>query len=121
MTDDLPAIAFSSPDAWDAWLAEHHEASIGVRLKLAKKGSGIATVSQAEAVEVALRYGWIDSHARRLDDHYWTLKFTPRSARSPWSRINRERATEMIERGEMKPAGLREIERAKADGRWDAA
>jgi uncharacterized protein YdeI (YjbR/CyaY-like superfamily) len=78
-------------------------------------------MSQADAVEVALCYGWIDSHARGHDNAHWTLRFTRRTATSRWSRINRDRAIELIARGEMKPAGLEEVERAKADGRWDAA
>jgi uncharacterized protein YdeI (YjbR/CyaY-like superfamily) len=116
-----PTIAFASRDDWAEWLTEHHDADEGVWLKLAKKGSGIASVTQAEAVEVALCFGWIDGQAKPVDDDYWLQRFTPRRARSRWSKINRDRATALIERGEMRPAGLREVERAKADGRWDAA
>jgi len=90
-------------------------------LKFAKKGSGIETVTYDQAVEVALCYGWIDGQVRKLDEDYYLQRFTPRRARSKWSKINRQKATELIERGEMRPAGLREVERAKADGRWDAA
>ena len=90
-------------------------------LKLAKKGSAAATVSRPDALEVALCYGWIDGQADSLDDHHWLQLFTPRTPRSKWSRINREKAAELIEKGAMKPAGLREVERAKADGRWAAA
>ena len=118
MTD---ALAFASRDEWEAWLAANHETADGVWLKLAKKGSGIASVSRPEALEVALSYGWIDGQARRVDDEWWVQRFTPRRARSRWSKINRAKAIEMIERGEMKPAGLREVERAQGDGRWDAA
>jgi uncharacterized protein YdeI (YjbR/CyaY-like superfamily) len=78
-------------------------------------------VSYAEAVEVALCFGWIDGQANRLDDDHWLQRFTPRRPRSKWSKINRDRAERLIERGEMSPAGLREVERAKADGRWEAA
>jgi uncharacterized protein YdeI (YjbR/CyaY-like superfamily) len=92
-----------------------------VWLKLAKKGSGIESVSQAEAVEAALCYGWIDGQAQSIDESYWLQRFTPRTARSKWSKRNRARAIQLIERGEMKPAGLREVERAKSDGRWHAA
>jgi uncharacterized protein YdeI (YjbR/CyaY-like superfamily) len=113
--------SFASPDEWAAWLDAEHESSDGVWIKLAKKGSGIASVSQQEAVEVALRYGWIDGQARSLDDQYWLQRYTPRRPRSRWSKRNRAKAIELIERGEMKPAGMREVERAKADGRWDAA
>jgi uncharacterized protein YdeI (YjbR/CyaY-like superfamily) len=90
-------------------------------LKFAKKGSGIETVTYDQAVEVALCYGWIDGQVRKLDEDYYLQRFTPRRARSKWSKINRQKATELIERGEMRPAGLQEVERAKADGRWDAA
>jgi uncharacterized protein YdeI (YjbR/CyaY-like superfamily) len=118
---DLPAIPFASPAAWEAWLEEHHATSDGIWLKLAKKGSGIESVSFAEALEVALCYGWIDSMAHGLDDRYWLQRFTPRRARSNWSERNRARATKLIEEGRMKPSGLREVERARADGRWQAA
>jgi uncharacterized protein YdeI (YjbR/CyaY-like superfamily) len=114
-------LAFASQADWAAWLAAEHEASSGVWLKLAKKGSGVASVTYPEAVEVALCYGWIDGQAKSVDEKYWGQRFTPRTARSKWSKRNRAKATELIERGEMKAPGLREVERAKADGRWDAA
>ncbi|WP_207955778.1 YdeI/OmpD-associated family protein [Rubrobacter marinus] len=118
---DLPILPFASREAWGAWLDEHHASSDGLWLKIAKKGSGLETVSYAEAVEVALCYGWIDGQGRGLDDACWLQRFTPRRPRSRWSRVNREKATRLIESGAMKPAGLREVERARADGRWDAA
>jgi uncharacterized protein YdeI (YjbR/CyaY-like superfamily) len=118
---DLPVMPFASRDAWAAWLEEQHAASDGLWLKFAKKGSGLDTVTYAEAVEVALCYGWIDGQVRKFDEDYYLQRFTPRRARSKWSKINRQKATDLIERGEMQPAGLREVERAKADGRWDAA
>jgi uncharacterized protein YdeI (YjbR/CyaY-like superfamily) len=90
-------------------------------LKFAKKGSGIESVTYDQAVEVALCYGWIDGQARRFDEDYYLQRFTSRRPRSKWSKVNRKRAIELIGRGEMKAAGLREVERAKADGRWDAA
>jgi uncharacterized protein YdeI (YjbR/CyaY-like superfamily) len=116
---NLPTVSFASRAEWESWLAEHHEDSVGVWLQLAKKG--IEGVSYAEAVEVALCHGWIDGQAAALDETHWLQRFTPRRPRSRWSKINRDKATALIERGEMKPAGLREVERAKADGRWDAA
>jgi len=116
-----PLLAFASAAEWAAWLAEHHATATGLWLQLAKKGSGIATVSYSEALDVALCYGWIDGQKGALDDDFWRQRFTPRKARSPWSKINRERAVALIEKGEMQPAGLAEVERAKADGRWDAA
>jgi len=118
---DPPIVPFASREAWEAWLGEHHATSDGLWLKIAKKGSGLETVTYDQAVEVALCYGWIDGQLRRFDVDYYLQRFTPRRPRSRWSKINRQRATELIERGEMKPAGLREVERAKADGQWDAA
>ncbi len=120
-TKDLPIVPFASRDAWEAWLKEHHAASDGLWLKIAKKGSGIETVSYAEALEAALCYGWIDGQKASFDQDYWLQRFTPRKPRSKWSKVNRQKATELIEAGRMKPAGLREVERAKADGRWEAA
>lgn len=117
---DLPIIPFASCGAWEAWLAEHHASSDGLWLKIAKKGSGVETVSYAEALDAALCYGWIDGQKGRFDD-YWLQRFTPRKPRSKWSKINRDKATKLIEEGRMKPAGLREVERTRADGRWDAA
>ena len=119
--DDLPVLPFASREAWEKWLEEEHASSAGVWLKIAKKASGIETVTHAEALEVALCFGWIDGQRRRLDDDWFVQRFTPRRPRSRWSQINRDKAEELIERGAMRPAGLREVERAKADGRWDAA
>jgi uncharacterized protein YdeI (YjbR/CyaY-like superfamily) len=118
---DLPIIAFASSNAWETWLEKHHATANGLWLKITKKGSGIDTVSYAEALDVALCYGWIDGQTASFDDRYWLQRFTPRRPRSKWSKLNREKATELIKRGEMKPAGLREVERATQDGRWDAA
>ena len=118
---ELPVIPFASHDAWEAWLEGHHATSEGLWLKFAKKGSGIETVTYDQAVEVALCYGWIDGQVTRFDKDYYLQRFTPRRSRSKWSKINRQKATDLIERGEMQPAGLREVERAKVDGRWDAA
>jgi uncharacterized protein YdeI (YjbR/CyaY-like superfamily) len=90
-------------------------------LKVARKGAGAGGVGYQEALDVALRYGWIDGRKRRLDDRHWLQRFTPRGPRSGWSKVNRERVERLIEAGEMRPAGLREVERANADGRWQAA
>jgi uncharacterized protein YdeI (YjbR/CyaY-like superfamily) len=124
----LPAVAgasegerFESVEAWERWLAEHHDEPDGVWIRLARKGSGIRSVTQPEAVETALRYGWIDGQARSFDERFYLQRFTPRRARSMWSKRNREIATALIESGRMEPPGLREVERAKADGRWEAA
>jgi uncharacterized protein YdeI (YjbR/CyaY-like superfamily) len=118
---DGPTVAFPSREAWEAWLETEHHRSGGVWLQIAKKGAGVDSVSYAEALEAALRYGWIDGQKRALDDRHWLQRFTPRTARSKWSKINRDKAQALIDAGRMKPAGLREVERAKADGRWDAA
>jgi uncharacterized protein YdeI (YjbR/CyaY-like superfamily) len=119
--DDLSVLPFPSREEWAAWLEENHATQDGLWVKFAKKASGIPTVTFGEAVEVALCYGWIDGQLRSLDDTWYLQRFTPRRPRSTWSKVNRERALDLIERGEMRPAGLAEIERAKADGRWDAA
>lgn len=121
MPDELPTIAFASAAAWEEWLARAHAAAPGVWLKLAKRDSGIASVTYAEALDVALAYGWIDGQRGRFDDRWYVQRFTPRTARSRWSRINRDKALALIDAGRMRPAGLREVERAQADGRWDAA
>ena len=105
----------------EAWLEEYGESSDGIWLKFAKKGSGIPSVVYADAVEVALCHGWIDGQARRLDEQHYLQRFTPRRPRSKWSRINREKAERLIAESRMRPAGLREIERAREDGRWDDA
>jgi uncharacterized protein YdeI (YjbR/CyaY-like superfamily) len=120
-SDALPAKAFASQAKWQAWLAANHATAPGVWLEIAKKGSGIASVSYAEAIETALCYGWIDGQKAGLDDDRWRQRFTPRTRRSRWSKVNLEKVTALIERGEMQPAGLREVDAAKADGRWDTA
>lgn len=119
--DGLPVVAFPSPEAWAAWLEDRHADAAGVWLAIPKAGGGETGVSYAEALEVALCHGWIDGQKGKLDDRFWLQRFTPRRAKSGWSRVNRDKALALIERGEMKPAGLREVERARADGRWDAA
>lgn len=114
-------LAFASAAEWEAWLAAADRSSDGLWIKLAKRGAGVPSVSFAEALEVALCYGWIDSQAAGYDDRFYLQRFTPRRKRSKWSQINRNRATELIAQGRMKPAGLEQVELAKADGRWDAA
>jgi uncharacterized protein YdeI (YjbR/CyaY-like superfamily) len=118
---DLPILGFKSERAWDAWLNSQPTQSKGLWLKLAKKSSGIASVSRQEAVDTGLCHGWIDGQLDSFDDKYWLIRFTPRQSNSKWSEINRARALQLIELGRMQPAGLKEIERAKKDGRWDAA
>lgn len=121
MAQDLPIVPFGSRSAWEQWLAEQHATSRGVWLKIAKKDSGIATVTYAEALEVALCYGWIDGQKGAFDQDYFLQRFTPRRAKSKWSKINCAKVEALIAQGSMQPAGLREVERAKADGRWAAA
>jgi uncharacterized protein YdeI (YjbR/CyaY-like superfamily) len=119
--DELPILEFPDPAAWANWLSEQHASSKGVWLKIAKKSSGIATVTHLEALEEALCYGWIDGQRLPHDDTYFLQRFTPRTKRSKWSQINRDKVTKLIEQNRMKPAGLAQIEAAKQDGRWEAA
>ena len=120
-SSELPILSFASKKKWTDWLARQHDKSAGVWLKLAKKGSEIPSVTYDEALEVALCYGWIDGQKKGFDDKYGLQKFTPRAARSIWSKINTEKAEKLIKSGEMKPAGLKAIEGAILDRRWDAA
>jgi uncharacterized protein YdeI (YjbR/CyaY-like superfamily) len=121
VADDLPVLELADRDAWAAWLGAGHASSPGVWLKIAKRGSDARSVSYAEALDVALCHGWIDGQKRPLDDRFWLQRFTPRTPRSRWSKRNRALAERLIASGEMAPAGLREVERARADGRWEAA
>ena len=118
---DYPTLAFESREAFEQWLAQNHTTAEGIWLKFARKNSGIPSVNYEEAVLAALCYGWIDGQAKGLDDTHHLQKFTPRRARSKWSKINCGRAERLIAEGKMQPAGLAEVERAKADGRWEAA
>lgn len=118
---ELERLLCASRDAWSAWLAASHASSPGVWLQLAKKGSATLGVTHAEALDVALRYGWIDGQTAKLDDDYFLQRFTPRGPRSRWSRINREAVASLHERGQLEPSGIAAMERAKADGRWAAA
>jgi uncharacterized protein YdeI (YjbR/CyaY-like superfamily) len=119
--DELPVILFRSAAEIEAWLEREHARSDGIWLKLAKKGSGIESVSYAEAVEAGLCFGWIDGQVRRFDDRHYLQRFTPRRARSKWSRLNRERVEALEAAGRMRPSGLAAVEAAKADGRWEEA
>lgn len=119
--DDLPIVAFISQDEWESWLRERHTESNGLWLKIAKNGTGDASVTYAEALDVALCYGWIDGQKGAFDEHWWLQRFTPRRARSRWSKVNTTHVERLIAAGRMQPAGLLEVERAKADGRWDTA
>lgn len=118
---DLPVLLFQRPKDWAAWLNKHHATSSGLWLRLAKKASGIKSVTYDEALEVALCYGWIDGQKKSYDETSWLQKFTTRGAKSTWSKINCAKAERLIESGQMQAAGLQAIERAKQDGRWEAA
>jgi uncharacterized protein YdeI (YjbR/CyaY-like superfamily) len=117
----LPIIAFASASDWETWLSAQPRTSKGLWLKLAKKESGVASVSRQEAIDGALCYGWIDGQLDKFDDRFWLVRFTPRSTKSKWSKINQVRAQEMIDQKRINTAGLEEVKRAKTDGRWDAA
>jgi uncharacterized protein YdeI (YjbR/CyaY-like superfamily) len=117
---DLPTLPFATPRAFAQWLARNH-AQRGVWIKMAKAASGIPSINYPQALEVALSWGWIDGQSRRIDDRWFVQKFTPRTRRSIWSKINCEKATALIRAGKMKPSGLTEVERAKQDGRWARA
>jgi uncharacterized protein YdeI (YjbR/CyaY-like superfamily) len=120
-SDNLPVIAFSSASDWERWLSKQPSSSKGVWLKLAKKDSGIKSVSRQEAIEGALCYGWIDGQLQKFDERCWLIRFTPRSPRSKWSSVNQTKVQTLIDTGRMTAAGLEEVQRAKADGRWKAA
>jgi uncharacterized protein YdeI (YjbR/CyaY-like superfamily) len=119
--DGAPVLAFASREQWAAWLGAHRDAAAGVWLKIARTGLGIDSVTYAEALDVALCHGWIDGRKERFDDRHWLQRFTPRRPRSRWSKRNRERAEALIAGGDMTAAGLAEVERARADGRWERA
>lgn len=119
--DELPIVVFKQQKEWERWLAKHHESSRGLWLRIAKKSAALESLTYPEAVDVALCYGWIDGQKRAFDAESWLQKFTPRGARSIWSKINTQKAQELIDAGRMKPAGMRAIEKAREDGRWEAA
>ena len=120
-TIDIPILPFANKKKWADWLDRQHEKSTGVWLKIAKKESGIPSITYEEALDVALCYGWIDGQKKGFDEQYWLQKFTRRGPKSIWSKVNTGKVERLIASGEMKPAGLKAVEAAKADGRWDAA
>ena len=120
-SEHLPARLFKSKTQWAAWLESNHRKSTGLWLRLAKKNSGLQSVTYKEALEIALCYGWIDAQKRPEDERTWLQRFAPRSSRSVWSKINREKALELIASGAMKAAGMEAIEDARKNGRWEAA
>lgn len=121
VAEPLAVKSFATPAAWHAWLAKHCSSSRGVWLAIAKKGAKKTSLSYAEALEVALIWGWIDGQKDKLDETAWLQKFTPRGPKSIWSKINRDKADALIADGRMQPPGLAEVERAKRDGRWQSA
>ena len=117
----LPVLTFHDRESFDEWLGQQPPDAIGAWLKFAKKGAGSTILTKAEAIDAALCHGWIDGQLDKYDETHWLTRFTPRKARSKWSQVNRRRASELIKEGQMREAGLAQIEAAKADGRWAAA
>ena len=112
---------FAGPAEFEAWLEAEHERAPGLYLKIAKKAAGIPSITAAEAVEVALCFGWIDGRGNRVDDDWFTVRYTPRRAKSVWSQKNVETVARLVEAGRMRPAGLAAVQAAQDDGRWDRA
>lgn len=121
MKKDLPILFFEFQRDLEAWFDENHATSREIWLRLAKKNSGVQSVSRSEALDAALCFGWIDGQAAPLDDQFWLQRFTPRRPKSKWSLINCKKVTDLAAQGRMRPAGLKEIEAAKRDGRWERA
>jgi uncharacterized protein YdeI (YjbR/CyaY-like superfamily) len=116
-----PIRLFATASAWESWLAKNHRTSAGIWLRLAKKGSDLRSVTYAEALEIALCYGWIDGQKRGESDQAWLQRFLPRSGKSIWSKINRDKALALIASKRMKAAGQEAIDAAKKNGMWDSA
>jgi len=119
--DEPKIVAFDTAEAFEAWLSERHANCAGIWLKIRKKGLGTVALDYSQALDVALCFGWIDGQKRAFDDEWWLQKFTPRKPNSKWSKINCGRVAALLDQGRMRPAGLVQVERAKADGRWQAA
>jgi uncharacterized protein YdeI (YjbR/CyaY-like superfamily) len=119
--DDSQILSCTDRAAWESWLAEHHEDSSGVWLRIARKGSTAESVTIGDALDVALCYGWIDSQRKGYDTNHYLQRYSPRRSSSPWSRLNVRRVEALIEAGRMRARGLAEIAAAQADGRWAAA
>jgi uncharacterized protein YdeI (YjbR/CyaY-like superfamily) len=118
---EIQVRAFKAPVAWESWLAKNHTAADGIWMRIGKKASAAKSITYAEALEIALCYGWIDAQKRPESETAWLQRFMPRRPKSVWSKINREKVHALIDSGRMKPSGLAEIERAKQDGRWEDA
>lgn len=119
--NDQPIIHFDDLSDFESWLEAHHDESRGIWVRLVKKNAPGKSISRNDAVDAALCFGWIDSQAATVDDVHWLQRFTPRTSRSKWSKLNCNRISELEEQGRMRPAGRREVDRAKEDGRWDRA
>jgi uncharacterized protein YdeI (YjbR/CyaY-like superfamily) len=119
--DGLPQIPFATAAEWERWLEDNHASARGIWVRIAKKASGIESVRYPDVLDIALCFGWIDGRREALDEMHFLQRFTPRQPRSRWSRINREKVEVLTAGGRMRPAGITEVERAQADGRWDAA
>lgn len=119
--DQLPLIPFATQELWEQWLEQNHSESTGIWIQFYKKGSGIASVNYAEALDVALCYGWIDAQLKSIDALCYKQHFTPRRPKSIWSKRNIEHVARLTDAGKMKPAGLKQVEAARADGRWEQA
>lgn len=121
MKEEYPLKGFKTARSFETWLVKNHSKAPGIRIKFAKKSSGLKSITFAEALDIALCYGWIDGQGKGLDDDWYSNRFTPRRKRSSWSKVNRENVARLIKEGRMQAAGQAEIDRAKQDGRWDAA
>ena len=119
--DEPETLTFATQKAWREWLQENQTLEAGVWLRMYKKGSGIESINYAEALDEALCVGWIDGQKRSFDETSWVQRFVPRRPRSTWSKVNRQHVQRLIDEGRMQEAGLREVEKAKTDGRWEAA
>ncbi|MGD8189617.1 YdeI/OmpD-associated family protein [Brevibacillus ginsengisoli] len=120
-SSELPILFFIDQQSFENWLENNYDSSPGIRLQIAKKDSGVVSVSYEEALESSLCYGWIDSQKEKFDDKTWLQRFTPRGTKSIWSKVNREKAEFLISKGRMKPSGFKAIEAAKQSGQWDKA
>ena len=120
MKDGLPVILFETEEEWSNWL-EENISEAGVWMRIAKKNSGVTSISYQQAVDVGLCYGWIDGQKQKYDDKTFAQRFTPRKPKSNWSKINKNKVLQFIKEGKMKPSGLATVEQAKKTGAWDKA
>jgi uncharacterized protein YdeI (YjbR/CyaY-like superfamily) len=117
----VPVLTFADQRSFESWLAAQPADAVGVWVKFAKKSAITTKLTKAEAIDAALCHGWIDGKLEKYDNQHWLVRFTPRKSRSKWSALNRDRALTLVKEGRMRPAGLAQIEAAKADGRWEGA